>query len=179
MSALILLTIAGAFLQNLRSLLQRRLTGNLSVNGAAYVRFLFALPFAWFFFGHSRPLRYLQRACAKSAVFSLRQRWGNSTNGRDLCLSSCCERFSLCAVPLCCKTEAVQAALLGLILLGEGIAPKRLAASVSAWRAFFCSPAIFAPKTWFEPTGGSGSGCRPQRFWRCAPFAIGVRAWRS
>ena len=51
MSPWIVLTIAGAFLQNLRSLLQRRLTGNLSVNGAAYVRFLFALPFAWLFFG--------------------------------------------------------------------------------------------------------------------------------
>ena len=51
MSPWVLLTIAGAFLQNLRSLLQRRLTGNLSVNGAAYVRFLFALPFAWLFFG--------------------------------------------------------------------------------------------------------------------------------
>ena len=50
MSPWILLTIAGAFLQNLRSLLQRRLTGNLSVNGAAYVRFLFALPFAWLLF---------------------------------------------------------------------------------------------------------------------------------
>ena len=43
------LTIAAAFLQNLRSLLQRRLTGALSVNGAAYVRFCFALPFAWLY----------------------------------------------------------------------------------------------------------------------------------
>ena len=49
MSAWVLLTVAGAFLQNLRSLLQRRLTGDLSVNAAAYVRFLFALPFAWLF----------------------------------------------------------------------------------------------------------------------------------
>ena len=45
------LTIAAAFLQNLRSLLQRRLTGALSVNGAAYVRFCFALPFAWLYLG--------------------------------------------------------------------------------------------------------------------------------
>ena len=41
------LTVAGAFLQNLRSLLQRRLTRTLSVNGSSYVRFLYALPFAW------------------------------------------------------------------------------------------------------------------------------------
>jgi len=37
------LTLAAAFLQNLRSLLQKRLTGALSVNGAAYVRFCYAL----------------------------------------------------------------------------------------------------------------------------------------
>ena len=49
MSVWVLLTIAGAFLQNLRSLLQRQLTEDLSVNAAAYVRFLFALPFAWLF----------------------------------------------------------------------------------------------------------------------------------
>ena len=35
----ITLTVAAAFLQNLRSLLQKPLTGALSVNGAAYVRF--------------------------------------------------------------------------------------------------------------------------------------------
>ena len=41
------LTVAGAFLQNLRSLLQRRLTLTLSVNGSSYARFIYALPFAW------------------------------------------------------------------------------------------------------------------------------------
>ena len=41
------ITLVAAFLQNVRSLLQKRLTGKLSVNGAAYVRFLYAVPFAW------------------------------------------------------------------------------------------------------------------------------------
>ena len=41
------ITLAAAFFQNVRSLLQKRLTGELSVNGAAYVRFLYAVPFAW------------------------------------------------------------------------------------------------------------------------------------
>jgi drug/metabolite transporter (DMT)-like permease len=43
------LTLAAAFLQNLRSALQKRLTGPLSVGGAAYVRFCYALPFAWLY----------------------------------------------------------------------------------------------------------------------------------
>ena len=45
----ILMSIAAAFLQNLRSLLQRRLAGKLSVNGASFVRFAYALPFAWLY----------------------------------------------------------------------------------------------------------------------------------
>lgn len=39
-------TIAGAFFQNIRSAIQKHLTGSLSGQGAAYSRFLFALPWA-------------------------------------------------------------------------------------------------------------------------------------
>ena len=40
------LTIAAAFCQNVRSAMQKHLKGRLSTLGAAYVRFLYALPFA-------------------------------------------------------------------------------------------------------------------------------------
>ena len=39
------ITIAAAFLQNLRSALQKHLKGRLSTVGAAYARFLYAWPF--------------------------------------------------------------------------------------------------------------------------------------
>ncbi|MEM7291821.1 MAG: DMT family transporter [Pseudomonadota bacterium] len=39
-------SIAAGFLQNLRSALQKHLTGKLSTNGAAYSRFIFAMPIA-------------------------------------------------------------------------------------------------------------------------------------
>ena len=39
------LTVAAAFLQNLRSALQKALKGRLSTTGAAYARFVYALPF--------------------------------------------------------------------------------------------------------------------------------------
>jgi len=42
----VLISIAGAFFQNLRSALQKHLKGNLSNTAAAYSRFIFALPFA-------------------------------------------------------------------------------------------------------------------------------------
>jgi drug/metabolite transporter (DMT)-like permease len=40
------LTIAGAFMQNLRSVLQKHLKAKLSTAGASYVRFLYAMPFS-------------------------------------------------------------------------------------------------------------------------------------
>ena len=39
-------TIAAAFFQNLRSAMQKHLQGRLSTLGAAYVRFVYALPIA-------------------------------------------------------------------------------------------------------------------------------------
>ena len=44
------LTIAAAFFQNIRSALQKHLQGELSTLGAAYVRFLYALPVAILYF---------------------------------------------------------------------------------------------------------------------------------
>jgi len=44
------LTIAAAFFQNIRSALQKHLQGRLSTLGAAYVRFVYALPVAFTFF---------------------------------------------------------------------------------------------------------------------------------
>ena len=41
------LSIVGAILQNFRATLQKSLTADLTVLGAAYTRFVFALPFAW------------------------------------------------------------------------------------------------------------------------------------
>ncbi|MGB1088460.1 MAG: hypothetical protein ACPG06_08830, partial [Alphaproteobacteria bacterium] len=45
------ITLGAAFAQNLRSILQKRLTGRLSVGGATFSRFLFATPFAAFYVG--------------------------------------------------------------------------------------------------------------------------------
>lgn len=121
MSLWILLTLAAAFLQNLRSLLQKRLTGALSVNGAAYVRFCYALPFAWLYLlalaaGGTLPaptpgfwafcvagaLAQVAGTAALLAAFTLR---------------------SFAVGTALSKTEVVQTALVGLVLLGEAVAP--------------------------------------------------------
>jgi drug/metabolite transporter (DMT)-like permease len=43
------ITIAAAFLQNLRNALQKYLTGEMSALAATYARFCFAVPFAWLY----------------------------------------------------------------------------------------------------------------------------------
>ena len=43
------ITIAAAFFQNLRSALQKAIKGRLSTTGAAYARFIYALPFAYLY----------------------------------------------------------------------------------------------------------------------------------
>ena len=49
----ILITISAAFLQNIRSVLQKHLKGALSTTGATFVRFGFGVPFALLFlFGY-------------------------------------------------------------------------------------------------------------------------------
>ena len=115
------LTIAAAFLQNLRSLLQRRLTGALSVNGAAYVRFCFALPFAWLYLaglagsgGLPDPgLGFWSYVVAGS----LGQMFASA------CLMAAFTLRSFAVGTALSKTEAVQTALIGLVVLGDRLAP--------------------------------------------------------
>jgi drug/metabolite transporter (DMT)-like permease len=112
------ITLVAAFLQNLRSLLQRRLTGELSVNGAAYVRFCYAVPFAWLymlvlwqgeprgfnvaFFGYALT-GGLAQIIATSALLA------SFTQGKFAVGTA----FS--------KTETAQAAMFGLLVLGDAI----------------------------------------------------------
>ena len=127
MSPWIVLTIAGAFLQNLRSLLQRRLTGNLSVNGAAYVRFLFALPFAWLFFGFMADFSNASSGLVPNQRFLLFVSVGavaQSVATSALVAAVSGSHFALGTA--LSKTEAVQAVMLGLLLLGESVSAQAL-----------------------------------------------------
>jgi drug/metabolite transporter (DMT)-like permease len=112
------ITLVAAFLQNARSLLQKRLTGQLSVNGAAYIRFCYAVPFAWayalilwrgelqgfntafFIYASTGALAQIVGTSALLASFTT----GNFAVGTS---------FS--------KTEAAQAAIFGLVVLGDAV----------------------------------------------------------
>ena len=120
--AWIAFTIAAAFFQNLRSLMQKRLTGTLSVLGATYVRFIGALPFALLYlagvllFWHEGPLPGLNRTfylyCVTGAVAQI---------GATFFLLAAFRSRSFGGATALSKTETLQAALYGLVLLGDPV----------------------------------------------------------
>lgn len=114
----LLITLAAAFLQNVRSLLQKKLTGQLSVNGAAYVRFLYAVPFAWayaMFLWQGEPHGFTPEFFTYVTIGGIAQIMATAA----LLASFAQGNFAMGTA--FSKTEAAQAALFGLIVLSEGV----------------------------------------------------------
>ena len=117
METWLLLTFLGAFLQNIRSFLQRRITDNLSINGSSFVRFLFAIPLAVIV-----VLAFVDIIPSLSLTFlgyviagGIAQIVGTS------CLISAVVKGNFSVGTTLSKTEAAQAALFGLVVLGDAI----------------------------------------------------------
>ena len=115
------ITIAAAFLQNLRSLLQKQLTGRLSTGGATFSRFVFAFPLA---------LAYALAVSSAGgwwppvpdAVFLAYLVTG--ATGQILATYLLVASFThgpFAIGTAYSKTEALQAALVAVVLLGEGL----------------------------------------------------------
>ncbi len=112
------ITIVAAFLQNARSLLQKRLTGQLSVNGASYVRFLYAVPFAWLYalyLWDGSPHGFNSMFFAYVVTGAIAQVVATSY------LLASFTRQNFAVGTAYSKTEAAQAALVGLVLLGDTV----------------------------------------------------------
>lgn len=121
----IVLTVAAAFAQNLRSLLQKRLTGALSVKGAAYVRFCYALPFA--------VLYLVALALDRGLPATTPGFWVFCTTGalaQILATASLLAAFTLRSFAVSTalsKTEAAQTAVIGFVLLGDVVSMAAMA----------------------------------------------------
>ncbi len=115
------ITIVGAFMQNLRSAVQKHLKGRLTTLGAAYVRFLYASPFALIYLfglkaGTGLPwpepnltfLAYCVAGGVSQIVFTALLVWLFSF--RNFAVGT---TYS--------KTEVVQVAVLGFVLLGDTV----------------------------------------------------------
>ena len=113
------LTIAAAFLQNLRSTLQKHLTGELSATAATYVRFSFGLPVAALY------LWVLQAATGAglpdpNGAFLVYAALGGLAQIVGTVLLVALFAYRNFAVGTAySKTETLQTALFGIVLLGD------------------------------------------------------------
>ena len=113
------ITVAAAFLQNVRSLLQKRLTEELSVNGASYVRFCYALPFAWAYVLLLGNTVAIPETNVEFFTYCLTGGVGQIVG--TACLIASFTRRNFAVGTAFSKTEVAQTALIGLVLLGDGI----------------------------------------------------------
>lgn len=124
------ITITAAFLQNLRSALQRHLKGRMGTTGATFARFGFGFPFAvlyvfalGFLFDMGLP--------TPNATFLFAVAFGGIAQILATFLLVYLFSFRNFMVGTAySKTEPMQAALFGLLILGEAIAPLAFVAIV-------------------------------------------------
>jgi drug/metabolite transporter (DMT)-like permease len=115
----IVLTIVAAFLQTLRSSLQKRATGMLSVNGASYLRFVYALPFVWGYLGFLLVARSLPELPVEFFVFCVTGGVAQIVATAALVGSFAHGNFALGTT--FSKTEVVLTALVGAVVLSESL----------------------------------------------------------
>ena len=115
------ITVFAAFFQNLRTALQKHLTGALTTLGATYARFLMGLPFAglyvWLIAGlGGEPLPAPTGAfLLYGAVGGLAQILATAA------LLSAFQYHNFAVGTTYSKTETIQTAVIGIVLLGEGL----------------------------------------------------------
>ncbi len=121
METWVVITVAAAFLQNVRSTLQKYLKGRIGTTGATFVRFGFGLPFAFLFLG----ILYYGMGYALPALH-----W---TFGGWIVLAALAQIFAQALLihlfsyrnfavgTAYSRTEPAQAALFGLIFLSETV----------------------------------------------------------
>ena len=118
----VVITVVAALFQTWRTALQQRLRGTLSLNGAAVVRYLYGVPFGllilgtyWLIMGGSfgPPTAYFFLLCALAGITQI--------FGTNLLIASFGPRGFAVGTAYA-KTEAVQASIIAVILLGEVLA---------------------------------------------------------
>lgn len=157
------ITIGAAFLQNIRSSLQRHLKGHMGTTGATFVRFGFGLPFAALYL-FALTLLADAPVPSPSPVFLM---WASiGALGQIAATFLLIHLFSFRNFTVgtaYSRTEPAQAALFGLVFLGETVGPfTLLAIAVSVFGVMLISVArsVFSPATLvtsvFTRTAGIG-----------------------
>ena len=122
------ITIGAAFLQNLRSALQKRLKGRMGSLGATFARFGFGFPFALLYLAGLHGFGGLTVPAPTGTFFTAIVLGGLAQIGATFLLVYLFSFRNFMVGTAYSKTEPMQAALFGLLILGEAIAPLGLAA---------------------------------------------------
>lgn len=113
------LTIAGAFFQNLRSALQKHLKAHLSTAGVTYVRFFYAWPFAVLYIWGLSHFGGFEIPALNTRFFIFCIAGGASQILFTFLLVWLFSFRNFAAGTIYSKTETVQVAVLGLVILGD------------------------------------------------------------
>jgi len=108
------LSLLGAGAQNFRAALQKSLTADLDVLGAAYTRFIFAVPFAWAYVLWLAPAAKLN-----AAFFAYALTGGLAQIAGTIWLLAAFTTRNFAVATALSKTETIQTVLLSLIVLSE------------------------------------------------------------
>ncbi|MEQ1770825.1 MAG: DMT family transporter [Devosia sp.] len=112
-------TIGAALLQTLRNAVQRGLTGPLGASGATYIRFLYGLPFGVLFLAIILAVTRSPVAIPGPVAIVWTFAGALSQIGATLMLLLAMRDRSFVVVTAYSKTEPVQVAVFGLVLLGD------------------------------------------------------------
>lgn len=124
----IAITFAAAFLQNLRSAAQKHLKAVMGTTGATFVRFGFGLPFAVLFLGLAATLNGQAVPAPNPRFLGWVAIGAGSQIGATFLLIHLFSFRNFAVGTAYSRTEPAQAALFGLIFLGEAVTPGALAA---------------------------------------------------
>lgn len=152
------ITIAAAFLQNARSALQKHLTGRLGTTGATFVRFGFGFPLALVYLGFLHWGLGLAWPTPGPAFWGFVTVGALGQLGATAALLRSFTHRNFAVGTAYSKTEPVQAALFGIVILGEAISLAAMAAIIigiagvimisiarSAWTAGNLGVALVSP----------------------------------
>ena len=170
------LTLGAALVQNVRSLLQRQLSateaGPLTVLGATYVRFLYAVPFAWLgaaLLIANRPVPEAGAAFWLSSAFG-----GVAQIGGTAALLGSFRRRSFAVGTAFSKTEAMQTAAFGFVLLGDSLSWLAFAGILVSLVGVVVMTVQESPKSGTHWQGGVGLGLLAG-----AAFAVSAVCYRG
>ncbi|WP_226893374.1 DMT family transporter [Nisaea sediminum] len=137
------ITIAAAFCQNLRSALQKHLTSKLSTSGATFVRFFYAVLPAWLYVWFLHDFVGLEMPDPHPLFFAYAALGGATQIAATALLVYLFAFRNFAVGTTYSKTETVQAAIFGIVILGD---PLTAGAMVAIMISFVGVLAISAAK---------------------------------